>query len=182
MPIASAPSMSSSTVSPTIAASAGSTSSRSSTAVKIDSCGFVFPCWNELRPASIVERVMPANSRTSRAEFETRPILSPALPQLLEHRDHVLVELEVLVLLPAARQLDGDSCDAGCEPPMPSDDPLGERDPDLLVVVELGMALQVDERGVARGLVARRVEREPVPLAAAHVALRASARAPASRA
>ena len=34
------------------------------------------------------------------------------------------------------------------------------------------MPLQVDERGVARGVVARGVEREPVPLGAAHVALR----------
>ena len=36
------------------------------------------------------------------AELEARA------PQLVEHRDRVLVELEVLVLLPAARQLDGD--------------------------------------------------------------------------
>ena len=52
MPIARAPSMSSASVSPTITASAGSTSSRSSTARKIDSCGFVLPWWNELMPAS----------------------------------------------------------------------------------------------------------------------------------
>ena len=43
-----------------------------------------------------------------------------------------------------------------------TDDVLGERDPDLLVVLELGVHAQVGERRDPRGLVALRVEAEPV--------------------
>jgi regulator of protease activity HflC (stomatin/prohibitin superfamily) len=75
---ACAPSMSSAIVSPTIAASAGSTSRRSSTARKIEACGFVRPWWKELIPASTSRPWWRANSRTSRAEFETRPMRRPA--------------------------------------------------------------------------------------------------------
>ena len=78
IPSASAPSMSSAIVSPTITASGGSTSSRSRTARKIDACGFVRPWWNELMPASTSSPWWRANSRTSRAEFETSPMRRPA--------------------------------------------------------------------------------------------------------
>ena len=43
-----------------------------------------------------------------------------------------------------------------------ADDVLGERDPDLLVVDELGVRAQILERGEPGGLVASRVEVEPV--------------------
>src|SRR5438105_15651381 len=52
-----------------------------------------------------------------------------------------------------------------------ADDPLRERDPDLLVVVELRMTLERRDRGLARLLVARGVEYEPMPLAEPPIAL-----------
>ena len=64
------------------------------------------------------------------------------------------------------------ACDAGAIAAHAEHDALREREPDLVVVLELGMPLQVDERGVPRVLVPRGVEREPVPLAGADVALR----------
>ena len=48
---------------------------------------------------------------------------------------------------------------------MPTHDLLGEGDPDLLVVDELGVVLDLVDRREPRLLVASRVEREPVPLA-----------------
>ena len=134
----------------------------SSTARKIDACGFVFPWWNELMPASTSSAWWRANSRTSRAEFETRPIFSPRSRSSSSAGSDVVVELEVLVPLPAARELDVRRRATPARPAHAEDDPLGEGNPDLLVVVELGMPLQVEERGVARLLVARRVERQSV--------------------
>ena len=54
----------------------------------------------------------------------------------------------------------------------PEHDLLGERDPDLLVVHELVVALERLDRSDARVRVAVRVEREPVPLPDAPVPLR----------
>jgi len=48
MPTASAPAMSSSNVSPTIAASPASTFEQVEHRREIDACGFVFPWWKEL--------------------------------------------------------------------------------------------------------------------------------------
>src|SRR6185312_9785134 len=56
-------------------------------------------------------------------------------------------------------------------PAHPAHDPLGETEPDLVVVLELGMASQIDERRVASLLVASRLEPEPVALAGADVRL-----------
>src|SRR5262249_56609278 len=50
-------------------------------------------------------------------------------------------------------------------------DPLREAEPDLVVVLELGVAAEIDESGLARGLVARRVEAKLVALTCAHVSL-----------
>ena len=69
---------------------------------------------------------------------------------------HVVVELEVLVLLPGARDLDGAVVGRVGVAAHAADDALGEAEPDLVVVLELGMAAEIDERGVARGLVAAR--------------------------
>ena len=168
----SAPSMSSAIMSPTITASAGSTSSRSRTARKIDACGFVRPWWKELMPASTSSPWWRANSRTSRAEFETRPMRRPAERSAVEHVRHVVVELEVLVPLPGARDLDGAGVRRVCVPAHAAHDPLGEAEPDLVVVLELGVAAEIDESGVAGRLVAARLEPEPVALAGADVALR----------
>src|SRR5437773_286470 len=54
----------------------------------------------------------------------------------------------------------------------PADDALHESDPDLLVVLELGMALDPHERRLAGVLVPGRIEREPVAAARPAVALR----------
>ncbi len=51
------------------------------------------------------------------------------------------------------------------------DDPLREEHPDLLVVVELRMALQRRERGSPGGVVPTRIELEAVPPSEAHVPL-----------
>ena len=173
MPIARAPSMSSSTVSPTIAASAGSTSSRSSTARKIEACGFVLPWWNELIPASTSSAWWRANSCTSRAEFETSPMLQAgARGARRAPASDVVVELEVLVPLPAARDLDGARVRrVGSSPPMPRTIRSVKREPDLVVVLELGMAAggrRAPRRapprsgtGRARGRGARRRGRSP---------------------
>ena len=85
---------------------------------------------------------------------------------------HVVVELEVLVLLPAARDLHGAVVGRVGVAAHAADDALGEAEPDLVVVLELGMAAEIDERGVASGLVASGLEGEPVALAGADVPLR----------
>ena len=54
----------------------------------------------------------------------------------------------------------------------PADDLLGERDPDLVVVLELRMALERRVRGEPGRLVPLRVERQAVPLAEPPVPLR----------
>src|SRR5437764_396659 len=54
----------------------------------------------------------------------------------------------------------------------PFDDPLREEHPDLVVVVELGMPLDFGERRAACVVVAVGVERQPMPLTEAAVALR----------
>src|SRR5205807_8313861 len=53
-----------------------------------------------------------------------------------------------------------------------ADDPLRERNPDLVVVLEFRMPLQRRHCGLARGCVTRRVEGEPVALAEPPVPLR----------
>src|SRR5882757_370473 len=89
----------------------------------------------------------------------------------LEYGLHVLVDLEVLMVDPAARQLERHVLRHGARAAHADDDALRERDPDLLVVVELRMALQLEESRSARRFVAGHLEREAVALAAAHVAL-----------
>ena len=97
---------------------------------------------------------------------------SPAARSAASESRHVVVELEVLVPLPAARDLDGARVGRVGVAAHAAHDPLGEAEPDLVVVLELGMAAQVDQGGIASRLVAGGVEREPVALACAHVALR----------
>ena len=83
-------------------------------------------------------------------------------PERLEHGDRIVVEVEVGVDLPAADDLDGARARAVGVAAHAADDVLGERDPDLLVVHELGVHPQVGERREPRGLVAFGVEAEPV--------------------
>src|SRR5207248_719477 len=93
--------------------------------------------------------------------------------ELLEDRQRVLVEVEVVVLLPRALDRDGALAGALAVAAHAADDPLGERDPDLLVVPELRMPLErLDGRG-PRLLITGRIEAQPELLAAAAVARRA---------
>ena len=89
-----------------------------------------------------------------------------------QHVRHVVVELEVLVPLPGARDLDRAGVRRVGVPAHAAHDPLGEAEPDLVVVLELGVAAEIDESGVAGRLVAARLQPEPVALAGADVALR----------
>jgi len=84
--------------------------------------------------------------------------LQTRVPQLVEHGHDVLVELEVLVALPPARELHGHDVRHRLRAPHADDDPLGERDPDLFVVLELRVPRQIDERSVSCVLVPRRLE------------------------
>ena len=74
--------------------------------------------------------------------------------------------------LPAARDLDGAVVRGVSLATHPAHDPLGEAEPDLVVVLELGMAVEVDERCVAGRLIAGRIESQAVALAGADVAVR----------
>jgi hypothetical protein len=77
------------------------------------------------------------------------------------------------VLLPGAHELRGARARSLALAAHPAHDLLGERDPDLVVVLVVGMALQRVERIEPGLLVALRVEHEPVPLADLAIALRA---------
>src|SRR6266550_720011 len=89
-----------------------------------------------------------------------------------ERGRHIVVQLEVLVLLPAARDLHGAVIGRVGVAAHAADDALGEAEPDLVVVLELGMAAELDESRVAGGLVASGLEGEPMALAGADVPLR----------
>ena len=103
----------------------------------------------------------------------------PVVAERLEDGHGVVVEVEVRVDLPAPDDLGGARTRAVGVAAHAADDVLGERDPDLLVVDELGVRAQVLEGGEARLLVAVGVEREPVrrPDAAGTPPARARARA-----
>jgi hypothetical protein len=92
-------------------------------------------------------------------------------PQLFEHRHDVLEELEVLRDSPAfldlRRALARDRLGAAHA----DEDLLGKAMPDRLVVQQLRVALEVEDRRVARGVVAGRVERDAVAPGDARVTL-----------
>ena len=77
MPIASAPSMSSSIMSPTIAASVRLDLEQVEHGPEDRRVRLRLAVMNELIPASMSSAWCRANSCMSRAEFETRPIFSP---------------------------------------------------------------------------------------------------------
>ena len=90
--------------------------------------------------------------------------------EVVEHRQRVLEELEVVGALPGACHLEGARIRvAGAAHAL--DDPLGEEHPDLLVVVELRVPLQRRDRVAARLLVAVRLELEAEPRAEPAVTL-----------
>src|SRR5207244_1102421 len=101
------------------------------------------------------------------------PELEAGSAQQLEHRHGVLVQVEVAVLLPRLLDRDGALTRAVALAAHAADDPLRERDPDLLVVLEVRVTLEVDERRDASLLVPGWVELQAELLASAAVALRA---------
>ena len=159
MPSARAPSMSSAYESPTITASGGATSSAASAASKIDACGFVRPWLSRADGDVDVEVVVAGELDEVALTVRDQPELEPAAAQVGEHRQGVVVEVEVVVHLPAAHHVDR-ACPRGAGVPAhAAHDVLGEGDPDLLVVHELGVRLQDLERREARVLVAGGIER-----------------------
>ena len=82
--------------------------------------------------------------------------------KLVQHRQHVLEELEVLGDLPAVLDLGRALRRDLRRTPHPEEDLLREAVPDRVVVQELGMALEVEHRGLARLLVAAEIEVETV--------------------
>ena len=103
--------------------------------------------------------------------------LEPVPTQLLQHRQRVLVELEVLRMLPGLRHRDSALVGRVRTAAHPADDPLRERDPDLLVVLELRVAPDALDGPLACLAVARRVELEAEALAQPLVALGTELRA-----
>ena len=170
MPTARAPSTSSSIVSPTIAASPGGDVEQLEHAQEDRLVRLRLPVRargeDRVDDEAVVldEHVEVARGVREQAE------LQPAGAQRLERRQHVVEELEVVGVLPGARHLGGAGVRVA-DPAHALDDPLGEEDPDLLVVVELRVPLERRERGAARLVVARRVELEAVPRAEPPVAL-----------
>ena len=165
IPTARAPSMSSSIVSPTIARLArGRRRAARACAGRSLSCGFVFPCAREVRTASTTSPWCSTNSIEVARGVREQPELQPAARSAssvgrtssysskwwaCSHAPSISAAQRVGVADPAHAL----------------DDPLREEDPDLLVVVELGVPLQRRERGAARFVVARGIELEAVPLA-----------------
>src|SRR4029078_10301953 len=92
--------------------------------------------------------------------------------QQVEHWKRVLVELEVRRVLPGARHLDGAFVGGVGVAAHAPNDPLGERDPDLLVVLELRVAADALDRLLAGCCVARGIEVEGEALAETAVPLR----------
>ena len=105
---------------------------------KIVSWGFVLPCEtrreDRVDPQRVVRDERVEIARAVRQETD----LQAAPAQLLEHRQRIVVELEVMCVAPRSLHLAGGGVGVA-DPAHPLDDPLGEEDPDLLVVVELGM-------------------------------------------
>src|SRR5919197_1580417 len=98
----------------------------------------------DVQPVVADEGVEIAAGVGDEAQLEVR------LPERLEGRENVLVELEVLRLEPTVRDGDGHLPAALALAAHPADDVLGETDPHLLVVVELRMMLEVEEGGGPR--------------------------------
>jgi len=100
-----------------------------------------------------------------------QPDLEVVPPELVEHREGILVKREVLVALPLANHVRRARSRAGRIAPHVEHDLLGERDPDLLVVDELVVSLQLLDRGGSSGAVEVGVKLEPMPLPHAPVPL-----------
>ena len=105
-----------------------------------------------------VELVMPCECVEVALPVRDQPDPEPVGSERIEHGDGVVVEVEVGVDLPATDDLDGAGARAVGSAAHATNDVLGERDPDLLVVLELGVHPQVGEGRDPRLLVPLRVE------------------------
>ena len=101
-----------------------------------------------------------------------QPDAKTVRPQRSDRGQRVVVEEEVLVALPLAHDLHRARASALRRATHAAHDRLGERDPDLLVVLELGMALEARQRREARVLVPVGIERQPVTLTCSAIPLR----------
>ena len=147
MPSARAPSTSSRSESPTMTAARGSTSSRSRTTRKMDGSGFTLPCTPEEIQASTSSEKCATNASRSRLVFETSPSAGracaarrgrAACPRRARSWPSG-AQPSVIARATSRRAGPRRPCRARCP---------REPHPDLLVVVELGVVLQVlDRRG-----------------------------------
>ena len=78
--------------------------------------------------------------------------------------------------LPRTGDLDRTRVRCGLRPAHAEDDPLGEAEPDPVVVLDVRVAAQVDQGSLARVAVALRVEVQAVTLPGSDVAFRAELR------
>src|SRR5438874_1881425 len=119
-----------------------------------------------------IERVVTRERVDVPCGVRDQAYLQPRAAQHVEHGNDVVVQLEVLVQFPAARDLDRAIVRGGRCSPHAENDPLGEREPDLVVVLEVRVALERGQRRLPSFLVTGRIEREPVSRSRAHVSLR----------
>ena len=152
--------MSSSTESPTIAASGGVTSSRSRTTER--SLVGLHPAVGPGGDRTIdVELVVGDEVGDLPAAVRTRPSFSPSRAQPGEHGQDVSYRSKFSDRSQAGH-LDREIARGVRVAAHPANDPLGEREPELLVVTQLRVALQRHERRSPGLGVAGRVELEPV--------------------
>jgi hypothetical protein len=105
------------------------------------------------------------------ARVGDEPELHPLEPEVRQHGERVLVEIEVRRVEPPGRDGFRHRADARAPAAHPPDDVLREADPDLLVVLELGVVAEVLDRRGSRLGVEGGIERQPVPLPGRPVAL-----------
>ena len=158
MPSARAPSMSSAIVSPTIAASRRLDAEQVEDGAEDRGVRLRASVVERADPGVDVEAVVAGELANVARGVRDEPDAEAGRAESGERVRHVVVELEVLVPLPAARDLDRAVVGRVGVAAHAADDALGEAEPDLVVVLELGMAAEIDERGVARSLVARGLE------------------------
>ena len=176
MPSAAAPSMSSSTESPTIAASTGATPMSSSAATEDRLVRLVHPWARDAIAQSTSSRVVGDEVRDLAAPVRDQAELQARARAAAEHRQDVVVEVEVLRALPGQGHLDREVAGRVGVAAHAANDPLREGEPELLVVTKLRMALRVATAAARASSYCAGSRLEPVPLAELAVSLRPEVR------
>jgi hypothetical protein len=127
------------------------------------------PCVH-VEPVVADERVEVAARVRDQTDLEAAPT------KLGKDGERILVELEVLGLQPAIGDGDRDLATALPLAAHAADDVLREADPDLFVVVELGMVLKIEKRGRAGVRIAGGIELQSEAPSRVAVALRTEER------